>query len=220
MGQVVSIDGTTLVVKGQGEQGTDITVTLNENTKYTKQATLDIASVPTGETVTAMGTQDGDVFTATQVRVGAVTEMVGPNGTPQAGTPGGDQQGQGAPGGDQQGQGAPSDAGQQGGNGGTPPAGGQPDSGQQGQGGPGGGNRGQRLSGTVESVADGVLTVKTSDGTTVQVHLAENGQVTQQVDATQADITVGAQVMVVGEQSDSAVTATQVSIMPAATQQQ
>jgi hypothetical protein len=204
MGQVVSIDGTTMVVKGQGGQGADITVTLNDSTKITKQATVDIASVPTGETVTAMGVQEGDVFTATQVRVGATANAgAGPNGTPQAGGPGGDQQGQ---------------------QGGTPPSGGQGDAAQQGgQGGQGGQGQiggGQRISGTVESVADGVLTVKIADGTSIQVHLAENGQVTQQVAGTQADITVGAQVMVVGAQTDSAVTATQVNVMPAAAKQQ
>jgi hypothetical protein len=221
MGQVVSIDGTTMVVKGQGDQGTDITVTLNESTKITKQSTMDIASVPTGETVTAMGVQEGDVFTATQVRVGATADTgAGPNGTPQAdgtpqaGGPGGDQQGApngtpqaGGPGGDQQGQ-----------QGGTPPSGGQGDAAQQGGQGQRGG--GQRISGTVEAVADGVLSIKTSDGATVQVHLAENGQVTQQVAGTQADITVGAQVMVVGAQTDSAVTATQVNVMPATAKQQ
>ena len=198
MGQVVSIDGTTMVVKGQGDQGTDITVTLNESTKITKQTTVDIASVPTGETVTAMGVQEGDVFTATQVRVGATANAgAGPNGTPQAdGTPQA-----GGPGGDQQGQ-----------QGGTPPSGGQGGQGQRGG--------GQRISGTVESVADGVLTVKIADGTSIQVHLAENGQVTQQVAGTQADITVGAQVMVVGAQTDSAVTATQVNVMPATAKQQ
>lgn len=218
MGQVVSIDGTTMVVKGQGDQGTDITVTLNESTKITKQTTVDIASVPAGETVTAMGVQDGGVFTATQVRIGASTDAgVGPNGTPQAGGPGGDQQGApngtpqaGGPGGDQQGQ-----------QGGTPPSGGQGDAAQQGgQGSQGPRGGGQRISGTVESVADGVLTVKIADGTSIQVHLAENGQVTQQVAGTQADITVGAQVMVVGAQTDSAVTATQVSVMPASAKQQ
>ena len=198
MGQVVSIDGTTMVVKGQGDQGTDITVTLNESTKITKQTTVDIASVPTGETVTAMGVQEGDVFTATQVRVGATANPgAGPNGTPQAdGTPQA-----GGPGGDQQG--APN---------GTPPSGGQGGQGQRGG--------GQRISGTVESVADGVLTVKIADGTSIQVHLAENGQVTQQAAGTQADITVGAQVMVVGAQTDSAVTATQVNVMPATANQQ
>jgi hypothetical protein len=205
MGQVVSIDGTTIVVKGQGDQGADITVTLNDSTKYTKQTTVDIASVPVGESVTAMGVQEGNVFTATQIRIGATTDAGGPGGrgaggTPQAGGPGADQQG------------------------GTPPAG---DAGQQGGGsggadqqGQAGGNRGQRLSGTVEAVADGTLTVKTTDGTSILVRLAENGQVTQQVDGTQADITVGAQVMVVGAQTDSAVTATQISVMPATTKQQ
>jgi len=215
MGQVVSIEGTTMVLKGQGDQGTEINVTLNDSTKYTKQATMDIASVPAGETVTAMGIQEGTVFTATQVRVGATADAgAGPNGTPQAGGPGGDQQGApngtpqaGGPGGDQQGQ-----------QGGTPPSGGQGDAAQPGGQGQRGG--GQRISGTVESVADGVLTVKIADGTSVQIHLAENGQVTQQVAGTQADVTVGAQVVVVGAQTDSAVTATQVNVMPAAAKQQ
>ncbi len=195
MGQVVSIDGTTMVVKGQGDQGADITVTLNDSTKISKQTTVDIASVPVGESVTAMGVQEGNVFTATQIRIGATTDAGGPGGrgaggTPQAGGPGADQQG------------------------GTPPAGGADQQGQA------GGNRGQRLSGTVEALADGTLTVKTTDGTSILVRLAENGQVTQQVDGTQADITVGAQVMVVGAQTDSAVTATQISVMPATTKQQ
>jgi hypothetical protein len=217
MGEVVSIDGTTIVVKGQGDQGADITVTLNDSTKISKQTTVDIASVPVGESVTAMGVQEGNVFTATQIRVGATTDVGGPGGrgaggTPQAGGPGADQQGGTPPAGDasQQG-GGPSGTNQQGG---TPPAGGADQQGQA------GGNRGQRISGTVEAVADGTLTVKTADGTSILVHLAENGQVTQQVDGAQADITVGAQVMVVGAQMDSAVTATQISVMPATTKQQ
>jgi hypothetical protein len=183
MGQVASINGTTMIVQGQGQQSTVFTVTLTDNTRITKQTTVDIASAPVGESISAVGTLDGDVFTATQVRIGATTA---------AGGPGAGLQGQG-------------------GNGRQPQPNGtaQP-----------GGNRGQRLVGAIEQVSGSTLTVKTAEGTIVQVHLADNGQATQQVAGTQADITVGAQVMVIGAQKDSVVTATQVNVTPAAAKQQ
>jgi hypothetical protein len=74
--------------------------------------------------------------------------------------------------------------------------------------------------GAIEQVSGSTLTIKTAEDTSVQVQLADNGQVTQQVTGTQADITVGAQVMVIGEQKDSLVTATQVNVTPAAAKQQ
>ncbi|MFN8470005.1 MAG: hypothetical protein U0X20_30910 [Caldilineaceae bacterium] len=188
MGQVVQVDGSTITLQDQ-RQGTETSVVVASDTKIYKEGAVDLAAVPTGETVMAVGEQNGDTFTATQVRVGA---MNGPGGGPGGVPP------QGGPGsGDQ----PPAD-GQQppsGGNGGPPPSGA-----------PGG-----MLAGTVKSASAAGLTVETADGNTVQVVLADGGQVTQQVEGSLADVTAGATIMVVGTADSSAVTAAQIMIMPA-----
>jgi hypothetical protein len=48
-----------------------------------------------------------------------------------------------------------------------------------------------RIRGTIEKVDGSMLTVKTRDGTTLQVKLADNARITAMVKATLADITVG-----------------------------
>jgi hypothetical protein len=58
------------------------------------------------------------------------------------------------------------------------------------------------------------MTVKSATGSTVQVRLATDGQIVQQVAGTRADITAGAQIMVIGERNDTAVTAVRINIVP------
>ena len=62
------------------------------------------------------------------------------------------------------------------------------------------------------------LTVETASGSTVQVQLDANGQMTRQVAGTSADITPNVQIMARGEQSDATITATQIDIIPALSQ--
>jgi preprotein translocase subunit YajC len=190
-GKVTSVNGDTLTVQDQRQQST-VTVKLTDSTQVFKRTSIALSSVPTGETVSAFGVQDGDVFTATRVTVGATAGQggFGPGG---AGQPGG-----------------------------TPPAGGnggQPQGGQRQASGtaqPGRGPGG-RIFGTVEQVSADALTVKTASGTTMQVRLATDGQVTQQVAGTKADITTGSQIMVMstGQQGDTTVTATRVEVLAA-----
>lgn len=194
MGQVIKVNGSTITVQDR-RQGTETSVVVTSNTKIYKEGATDLASVPTGETIMAMGEQNGDTFTATQVRVGA---MNGPGrglgGAPLQGGPGsGDQPPAGA----------------------QPPADGQqPPSGANG-GPPLGGAPGGMLAGTVKSASADGLTVETADGNTVQVVLAAGGQVTQQVEGSLADVTAGATIMAMGTVDGSTMTAAQIMIMPA-----
>ena len=195
-GEVVAVDGSTVTVQ-DGRQQATITVLLGDDTQYFTQAAVDLANVAVGETVTAMGTQEGDVFTALRVQVG--DEAPGLGGGPQGGGPGGLTP--------PDGQQPPSDL--------TPPADGQqpPDAAGGSAGGPPAGMGGARLAGTVTASAAGSLTVATAEGATVQVVLAEGGRVTQQAQTTAADITVGTQIMVTGAADGATVTATSVQIM-------
>jgi hypothetical protein len=203
-GQVTAINGNTLTVQDQRQQSA-ITVNLTDSTQVFKQATIDIAKVPVGETISAFGSQDGDVFTATQVRIGAAGSGLGGRG--QGGPNGGQGGGQPPADGTAQPGGGP--------NGGQPPADGTAQ--------PGRGFGGGGVFGTVESVSGDTITVKTANGETVKVRLAQDGRITQQVAGTRADITVGVQVSVIGdatgEQNGTTVTATQVNIVPLAQQQ-
>ncbi|MFN8466913.1 MAG: hypothetical protein U0X20_15275 [Caldilineaceae bacterium] len=198
MGQVVKVDGSTITVKDQ-RQGNETSVVVTSDTKIYKESTVDLASVPTGQTVMAMGEQNGTTFTATQVRVGATGGPGGgPGGAPPQGGPGAGNQ---PPAGDQ------------------PPAGGQqPPNGANG-GPPAGGASGAVLAGTVKSASADSLTVETADGQTVQVVLASGGQVTQQVAGALSDITAGTAIMAMGTAGGSTVTAAQIMIIPAVSAQ-
>ncbi len=202
-GKVLSVEGNTITVQDMRQQGT-LTVTLTESTQVFKRTSIDLASVSVSETVSAIGAQGGDVFTATQVTVGATGGQVVLGGMGQPG--GNGQQGgspQGAPpaGGNAQNGGQPQGGAAQGGQ--TQP-GGAPQAGR----GPGG-----RLIGAVAQVTGDTITVKTADGATVQVRLASNGQITRQVAGTAADITAGAQIIAMGQQSGTTLTATRVEVV-------
>jgi hypothetical protein len=85
MGQITAISGGSLTV--QGQQGTT-TVTLTDSTQVVKQASLDLASVPVGATIIAMGAQDGASFTAQQIRIGtADASAAGQGGNGPGGGP-------------------------------------------------------------------------------------------------------------------------------------
>lgn len=186
LGTVVAVNGSTLTLQDQRQQSTT-TVDLTSSTQIFKQAKVDLASVSVGKQISAMGTLDGDVFTATQIRLG----MAG-----GAGMMGGGRNGSGQPGG-------------------NAPATGQAPNGTA-QTGPG---RGNRLFGTVEQVSGDTITVKTMDGTTTQVKLASNGQITEQVAGAATDITANERIAVVGEQNGTSITALQIDILSAMTQQ-
>jgi hypothetical protein len=200
-GQVVSVSGSTITLQDPRQSGTT-TVELTGSTQIFKQATIAVANVPVGESVNAVGTQEGDTFTATLVRVGApgaadVAGASGGNGPRGGGQAGGAprQGGNGSGGGQSQANGA----GQSSRNPGAAPA--------------------ARVAGTVEQVTGDTIAVKASAGTTAQVRLAQNGRVTQQVAGTVADITPGVRIVVAGDRHDTTVTATRVEVMPASQQQ-
>ncbi|MDX6739289.1 hypothetical protein [Actinocorallia sp. A-T 12471] len=93
--------------------------------------------------------------------------------------------------------------------GGAPSASGQR---QGGFGGGGGGGLGGVTSGTVTKVKDGVITLKTSDGGTVEVKTGDDTEITLSESGTAADLESGASVVVRGETGDDGVvTATSVS---------
>ncbi len=95
---------------------------------------------------------------------------------------------------------------------------------RQGGGGPGGngGNGGNGanggnppptvVNGTVDSVTGNTVTVKKTDGTSVQVQLASNGRITQQTIVTAADIVQGKFVMAIGQLQGNTLTATNVNL--------
>jgi hypothetical protein len=203
MGTVTAVDGSTITIQDSRQQST-VTVILTDNTQVFKQTTIALADVSVGETLSALGNLNDDVFTAAQIRIGveaAPTDMPQPNGV---GQPGGNPPDSGqVPSGEQ----PPA--------GGQPPADGQPPSGAQpsanGQARP----NGQLLFGTVTAVSSDALTIKTASGSTVQVQLGANGQMTRQVAGTSADIVTGVQIMARGEQSNATITATRIDIMPA-----
>jgi len=207
MGKVTSVDGSMITIQDQRQQNA-ITVTLTDSTKVFKQTAITLADAPVGESISAIGQQGSDVFTATQVLIGQATVVTGmaPGGPPQQG-------------GDHPNNGQPPANGPQGnplqGNG--PQRGGPPGNRPQGNG-PQPGHGGARLFGTIEQVSSDTITVKLTDNSTVQLKLATNGQVLQQVAGTSADITVGAQIRVMGEQNAAAVTATQIEILPTTVQ--
>lgn len=204
MGTVISVDGSTITVQ-DSQQQSNVTVLLTDNTQVFKQVTIALTDVSVGESLSAMGSLNGDVFTAAQIRLGVdAAPTNGSGGMPQ-----------------------PDGAGQPGGNppdsrqppaGGQPPSGGQPPAGNQapanGQAQPGG----RPLSGTVTAVSSDTLTIETASGSTMQVRLDTNGQIVRQVAGTSADITPNVQIMVRGEQSDTTITATRIDIVPAVAQ--
>lgn len=211
-GKVTAVNGTTLTVEDPRQQSTT-TVTLTASTTISKEATLALGDVAVGETINAFGVQASDVFTATQVRVGQGGEFGGHGhgGPPPAAAA----QGQSSQGAGQQAQG-PQGAGPQG----QGPQG----VGPQGVGPRGKGSRpdhagGARLVGTVEQVTSTTLTVKTTAGATVTLKLATSGRVVKQMAGTSADITVGSYIMARGTQNDSAITATNIMLLPAPPQQ-
>ncbi|GAB2867339.1 hypothetical protein GCM10022221_80150 [Actinocorallia aurea] len=79
-------------------------------------------------------------------------------------------------------------------------------------GGFGGGFGGGVTSGTVEKVKDGVITLKTSDGESVEVKTGDDTQITLSEDGDAKDLKSGTSVVVMGETGDDGtVTATSVS---------
>lgn len=190
-GKVVSVNGSTVTIQDQRQQNTT-TVDLTGSTQIFKQTSIDLANVPVGQSISAVGTKDGNVFTATQVRIGMTggPGMRGGNGPSGAGRP------------------QP--------NGTAQPVQGRPQPNGTAQAGRGSGNR---LFGVVDQVSGDTVTVKAADGSTTQLKLAANGQVTQQVAGTTADITANEQVAVMGQQNGTTLTASQIDILPAMMQQ-
>ena len=193
-GDVMSVNGNSFDVQVPGQSGPYTVVNLSSSTQILKQATTTMSVVSTGASISATGTESNGVLTATQVRVLGQAGQVGDRpGGPQAnGTP----------------------------RAGGPQANGTPRTGAFAQrpGTNGQGNGGTSVFGTLESVSTDGLTIKAANGTTTQVHLAPNAQITMEEAATTADIKPGVRVLVVGDEQNGTVTATRVQIEPAAQQ--
>jgi hypothetical protein len=203
IGQVISVDGSHITVQDPRRQVTLI-VELTASTQVFKQTTVELANVPVGESISAIGRQEGDVFTAIHMRIGMPTVAIGPAGmapppfatpppdlmTPRARMP------------------LPGEL--------SPPAGSPPIRTPR----PPGGNMppfpstGKVILGTVQQVSGDTITVQAATGATVRVRLDPKGKIVQQIVGTGADITIGEQVIVMGEQNEGNMTATRIEIVP------
>lgn len=112
-GLIGSISGKTIQVQGTDAQ---TAVTYADSTAITKTTTIALDSVKAGDCVTATGTEEGGVFTASSVRVSAPVDgscsATGPDGAGrgQGGPPGGGTPPSGMPGGGERPSGAPDTA--------------------------------------------------------------------------------------------------------------
>jgi hypothetical protein len=180
VGPVESIDGSTLTVKNPMD-GTTTKVTVAEDAKIRKQEEIPLSDIKVGDKVTAIGRKDGDVLNAVMVQVGgdgAAGGMAGGGPVMFFGGPGsGAGPGGGPPGGGiQSGSGNPGDPQ-------VMPFGGDPNAVP--------GQMPQNISGTVDKVEDGKISVKAEDGTTTTVQPRDQAVISKHVDAQLSDIKVG-----------------------------
>ena len=71
-GQVTAVSGNTLTVQDQRQQ-TAVSVTMTDTTQVFKQSTVDSSSLKTGVTISASGSTQNGVFTATKVQLGVTS---------------------------------------------------------------------------------------------------------------------------------------------------
>jgi hypothetical protein len=68
-GEVVSIEGNTIMVKSQRD-GTTLTVQVGAQTQIRKQADGQLGDIKVGDTIVAIGPRSGDIITADTVQLG------------------------------------------------------------------------------------------------------------------------------------------------------
>ncbi len=188
MGMVEQVDGTTISVKGPLDKSRK-TVQLGEATQILKQTEVQPTELKVGDTITAFGTEAGEVFQARDIQIGGTGSLMSPDRVvtierghaPPDGTP------------------APLEAA-------TAVVLGAPDAAQA-------DSFAAPLSGTVTQVTGSTLTVKTADKETT-VQLVADTKAHKQVPAQAAEIQTGMFILAVGTRNGETLEATQVEILP------
>ncbi len=188
MGIVDSVEGDKLIVKNPFDD-TSTTVQLAADTQVKKQAPGQPSNIKAGDLVTAAGTRQGDRFEPELIDIGAMTRAVrfdGEGGAAPAGGPG-NMIIRSGPGGD-----GPT---------GSAPVGVE-------------GAGFELLSGTVEQIVGGTITVKDADGAITTLELTDKVKITRQVDADRAEILAGTTILADVTRSDQLIQARTVQILP------
>jgi hypothetical protein len=189
VGSIESVDGSKLSVKRQME-GTTAIVQLAAGAKILRDVDAQLSEVKTGDTATAFGEKQGDVFQADLLRLGAGDSTFGgpvfidrSNGQATGSSPATDEAVNGS-------------------------------GGKVVIGGPGAGSA-MPMTGTVETIEDQRIVLKDKDGVSTTVQLAEGAKIQKQAQASLADLTAGTLIFATGTQEGDTYQATQVQILPA-----
>jgi hypothetical protein len=171
----------------QTANGGTSTIQLSNSTTIRKQVTETVNDLKTGTPIFAVGQQNGNVFQARQITVRA-GQGGGPNGN-------GGAFGAGNPRGNGNGN-------RSGGNGNT--------NGANGNGAP------SFVNGTVDSVSGNAVTVKTAEGSSVQIQLASNGRIVATQSASASDVKPGEYLTAGGQNQGGAFVASNVNLSDSA----
>jgi len=189
VGSIESVDGSKLSVKRQME-GTTTTVQLAAGAKIHKYVDAQLSEIKAGDTLTAFGTQQGDVFQADLLRLGGDGEVFSApvifNSSSSQGT------------------GGPTASGQTANGGGDKVV----------IGGPGGGSA-MPVIGTLETIDGQRIVLKDKDGASTTVQLADGAKIQKQAEASPAALTAGTFIFATGTQDGDIYQATQIQILPA-----
>jgi hypothetical protein len=189
VGSIESVDRSKLSVKRQME-GTTTIVQLAAGAKILKDIDAQLSEVKAGDSVTAFGEKQGDVFQADLLRLGAGGSTFGrpvfiDRSNSQAT--------------------------------GSPPATGAAVDGGGDKvviGGPGAGST-MPMTGTVETIEDQRIVLKDKDGASITVQLAEGAKIQKSAEVAPAELTAGTFIFATGTQDGDIYQATQVQILPA-----
>jgi hypothetical protein len=189
LGFIESVDGPQLTVKREMQE-TTTTVQLATGAKIHKYVDAQLSEIKAGDTLTAFGTKQDDVFQANLLRLGGDDEVFS----------------------------APVVVNRSSGqNTGGPPATGEAVDGGGDKvviGGPGAGST-MPMTGTVETVESQRIVLKDKDGASTAVKLADDARIQKSAEVALADLTVGTFILAIGTQSGDVYQATQVQILPA-----
>jgi len=189
VGSIESVAGSKLTVKRE-TQGTTTTVQLAAGAKIHKYVDAQLNEIKAGDTLTAFGTKQGDLFQANLLRLGGDGDIFG----------------------------APVIFNRSSGQGmGDPPASGQSANGDGDKvviGGPGGEST-MPLIGTVETIDGRRIVLKDKGGTSTSVQLADEAKIEKQTEVPPAELTAGMAIFATGTQEGDIYQATRVQILPA-----
>jgi len=188
VGSIESIDGSKLTVKRE-IQGTIATVQLAPATKVHKFADAQLSEIKVGDSLTAFGTKQGDVFQANLLRVSGEGDVFGALVIFNKNT------GQG---------------------GGDAPASGLATNGGENRmliGGPGGEST-MPLTGTVETIDGQSIVLKDKDGASTSLELAGGAKIEKQTEVAPAELAAGMLIFATGTQEGEIYQAMQVQILP------